>query len=98
MPKKQKPKFPRAFFKVPMGTQVISPKKGKGAKDLSPYSRKAKHKEKSTALDKFDPVVFLVYGGDSLFIAQRIDRFELGSLISRHNAENYPDSQRERKG
>lgn len=57
MTKKQKPKFPRAFFKVPMGTQVISPKKGKGAKDLNPYNRKAKHK-KSTALDKFDPVVF----------------------------------------
>lgn len=57
MPKKQKPKFPRAFFKVPMGTQVISPKKGKGAKDLSSYGRKSKHK-KSTELDKFDPVVF----------------------------------------
>ncbi len=57
MPKKAKPKFPRAFFKVPMGTQVIPPKKGKGAKDLSPYNRKSKHK-KTTAVDQFDPVVF----------------------------------------
>lgn len=57
MKMKQKPKFPRAFFKVPMGTQVIPPKKGKGSKDISSFSRKSKHK-KTTALEQFDPVVF----------------------------------------
>jgi len=45
MPKKAKVKFPRAVFKVKMGTRVITPAKGKGAKDLNPYSRKAKHKK-----------------------------------------------------
>lgn len=55
--KLKKPKFPRAFFKVAMGTQVIPPKKGKGAKDFSPFSRKSKHK-KTTANEKFDGVVF----------------------------------------
>jgi len=56
----KKPKFPRAFFHVPMGTKVIPPKKGKGSPDLSPYSRKAKHR-KTTANDKFDAVVFYLY-------------------------------------
>lgn len=55
----KKPKFPRAYFKVPMGTQIIAPKKGKGSKDLTPYSRKSKHK-KTTGNDNFDPVVFNV--------------------------------------
>lgn len=55
--KQKKPKFPRAFFKVPMGTQIIPPKKGKGSKDPSPYNRKSKHK-KTTESEKFDSVVF----------------------------------------
>lgn len=54
---KKKPVLPRAVFKVRMGTEVIAPKKGKGAKEQSPYNRKAKHK-KTTVFDKFDPVVF----------------------------------------
>jgi len=58
--KKPKTKFPRAFFKVKMGTQIIPPKKGAGAKDLNPCNRKAKHK-KTTAFEHFDPVVFLWY-------------------------------------
>lgn len=57
MNNKKKLNFPRAFFKVKMGTEVIPPKKGKGAKELNPFNRKAKHK-KTTAFDQFDPVVF----------------------------------------
>lgn len=53
----KKLRFPRAFFKVPMGTKVILPKKGKGSKDSSPYSRKAKHK-RTTANEKLETVVF----------------------------------------
>jgi hypothetical protein len=61
MKTKKKPKFPRAFFKVPMSTQVIPPKKGKGSKETSPYSRKAKHK-KATVFEKLDAVVLNHFG------------------------------------
>ncbi|MCM1567648.1 MAG: hypothetical protein NC238_17200 [Dehalobacter sp.] len=60
MNKKPKTKYPRAFFKVKMGTQIIQPRKGAGAKDSNPYNRKAKHK-KTIAFEHFDPVVFLWY-------------------------------------